>query len=89
MRQLPFESEFDAAINFGGSFGYFDDADNTRVVESACRALRAGGRYLIDTVTLETIFSDYRTGCGSKPEMSSWSWTTVTTRGPAGSKRIG
>jgi SAM-dependent methyltransferase len=60
MRQLPFESEFDAAINFGGSFGYFDDADNIRVVESACRALRAGGRYLIDTVTPETIFSNYR-----------------------------
>jgi ubiquinone/menaquinone biosynthesis C-methylase UbiE len=60
MRELPFESEFDAAINFGGSFGYFDDAENNRVAASACRALRPGGRYLIDTVTSETIFPDFR-----------------------------
>jgi SAM-dependent methyltransferase len=60
MRELPFESEFDAAINFGGSFGYFDDAGNHRVAANACRALRPGGRYLIDTVTTETIFPDFR-----------------------------
>jgi SAM-dependent methyltransferase len=60
IRELPFESEFDAAINFGGSFGYFDDAGNDRVAASACRALRPGGRYLIDTVTSETIFPDFR-----------------------------
>lgn len=60
MRDLPFESEFDAAINFGGSFGYFDDAGNDRVAASAFRALRPGGRYLIDAVTPETIFQDFR-----------------------------
>lgn len=60
MRELAFESEFDSAINFGGSFGYFDDAGNGRVAASACRALRSGGRYLIDTVTPETIFAAFR-----------------------------
>lgn len=60
MRELPFESEFEAAINFGGSFGYFDDAENDRVAASACRALRLGGRYLIDAVTPETIFQDFK-----------------------------
>lgn len=60
MRELLFESEFDAAINFGGSFGYFDDAGNDRVAASVCRALRPGGRYLIDAVTPETIFQDFR-----------------------------
>lgn len=60
MRELPFDSEFDAAVSFGGSFGYFDDTDNIRVVASALRALRPGGRYLIDTVAPETLFHDFR-----------------------------
>jgi ubiquinone/menaquinone biosynthesis C-methylase UbiE len=30
MRELAFDSDFDAAINFGGSFGYFDDEGNER-----------------------------------------------------------
>jgi SAM-dependent methyltransferase len=60
MRELRFESKFDAVINFGGSFGYFDDDGNERVAASAYRALRPGGRYLIDAITPETIFRDFR-----------------------------
>jgi SAM-dependent methyltransferase len=55
LRSLPFDAEFDAAICFWGSFGYFDDAGNRAQAAAAARALRAGGRYLIDTPTLETI----------------------------------
>lgn len=55
MRNLSFTAEFDAAINFGGSFGYFDEGDNSKVVEATSRALRPGGRFLIDTPTPETI----------------------------------
>jgi SAM-dependent methyltransferase len=60
MRDLAFDAEFDAAINFGGSFGYFDDEQNIKVVSSVSRALRRGGRFLIDTPTPETIFPRYR-----------------------------
>lgn len=55
LRSLPFESAFDAAICFWGSFGYFDDAGNRAQAAAAARALRAGGTYLIDTPTLETV----------------------------------
>jgi SAM-dependent methyltransferase len=60
MRDLPFESEFDVALNVGGSFGYFDEHDNTRVAAAACRALRPRGRLSIDMPTPETLFPRFR-----------------------------
>ena len=60
MRELTFEAEFDAVINFGGSFGYFDDDGNALVVACAHRALRPGGRFLIDTLTAECVFPRFR-----------------------------
>ena len=60
MRDVVFAAEFDAALNFGGSFGYFEEEGNTKVVESVFRALRPGGRFLIDTPIPETIFPRFR-----------------------------
>jgi SAM-dependent methyltransferase len=60
MRDLAFEAEYDAAINFGGSFGYFDEGDNAKVVAAMSRALKPGGRFLIDTPAPETIFPRFR-----------------------------
>lgn len=59
MRELPFEGEFDAAICFWGSFGYFDEAGDLAQARSAARALKPGGRYLIDTPGAETILSRF------------------------------
>lgn len=53
MRELRRDGEFDAVLNLFTSFGYFEDEeDNARVVESVARALRPGGRFLVDTVNL-------------------------------------
>ncbi|HSL09769.1 MAG TPA: class I SAM-dependent methyltransferase [Actinomycetota bacterium] len=60
MRELTYDAEFDAAICFWGSFGYFDDAGNLAQAASVARALRAGGRYLIDTPSLETLYPRFR-----------------------------
>ena len=60
MRELAFAAEFDAAFNFGGSFGYFDEEDNARVVVAISRALKPGGRFLIDTPSPETILPGFR-----------------------------
>jgi SAM-dependent methyltransferase len=60
MRDLPFESGYDAAYNFGGSFGYFDERDNARTAASMYRALREGGRFLIDVPSPETVFPGFR-----------------------------
>ncbi|WP_179298305.1 class I SAM-dependent methyltransferase [Mesorhizobium carmichaelinearum] len=48
MRSLPWRDEFEAAFLWYTTFGYFDDADNERVLCEAASSLRKGGRLLID-----------------------------------------
>jgi len=49
MREIPYEDHFDLIVNFFTSFGYFaDDADNKKVLSSIAKALKAGGKFLID-----------------------------------------
>ena len=49
MRRLPFEGEFDAAINLFSSFGYFSrEADDLRTLRGVARALKPGGFFLIE-----------------------------------------
>jgi SAM-dependent methyltransferase len=49
MREIPYESYFDLIVNFFTSFGYFtDDADNQEVFLSIAKALKPGGKFLID-----------------------------------------
>ena len=49
MRKLPWESRFDRIVNWFTAFGYFDDdEEDRRVLRAAHRALRPGGRLLIE-----------------------------------------
>ncbi|MER9026444.1 class I SAM-dependent methyltransferase [Mesorhizobium sp. M0815] len=48
MRSLPWRDRFDAAFLWYTTFGYFDEADNERVLHEAASSLRKGGRLLID-----------------------------------------
>jgi SAM-dependent methyltransferase/RimJ/RimL family protein N-acetyltransferase len=48
LRSLPYEAEFDAIVNWFTSFGYFDPDTNDRVLEGFARALRPGGRLLLE-----------------------------------------
>jgi SAM-dependent methyltransferase len=48
MRRIRFRGEFDAVINLYTSFGYFTPAQNEAVLRRMARALRPGGRLLID-----------------------------------------
>lgn len=49
MRRLEFKNEFDAVINMFTSFGYFSHRDNLTALRRICRAVRSGGRVLIDS----------------------------------------
>lgn len=48
-RALEFEREFDAAVSMFLSFGFFDtDAEHVSMLRGISRALRPGGRFLLD-----------------------------------------
>ena len=53
-RYMTFEREFDVVLSLGGgAFEHFDsDAENLRAFEAAARALRPGGRLLMQTPNL-------------------------------------
>ena len=59
MREIPFEAEFDAVINMFTAFGYFDDAENQKVLDAVARALKPGGKFLIDLLNTLRIIRDF------------------------------
>jgi SAM-dependent methyltransferase len=48
MRRLAFDGTFDAVVNLFTSFGYFTHRENRDVLRRMARALRPGGKILID-----------------------------------------
>jgi SAM-dependent methyltransferase len=61
VRSLEGDEMFDAAIDMFTSFGYFDhDDDDIKVAANVCRALRPGGKFLIDLEGRELIARDFR-----------------------------
>jgi SAM-dependent methyltransferase len=57
MRGLPFEGVFDGAYSFFTSFGYFSDEENERALAGVARALRPGGRFLLDVTNRDWILT--------------------------------
>jgi len=56
MRDIPWEGEFDAVINMFTSFGYVEsDEEDFKVLAGVARALKPGGRFLIDTINREML----------------------------------
>ncbi len=64
MRALPFEREFDGVYSFFTSFGYFGDDDNEQVLAGIARALRPGGRFLLDMMNRDWLLTH--------PEQRTW-----------------
>jgi len=58
LRDMPFDGRFDAAINWFSSFGYFDDEGNRRVLEGFRRALKPGGKLLIEQASREMLVAN-------------------------------
>lgn len=60
MRQIPFQSHFDAIVNMYSSFGYLEsEAEDLKVLESVARALKPGGRLLLDMLNREWAVANY------------------------------
>lgn len=61
MRDMTFDGEFDAAYSFFTTFGYFDDDTNRRVAVGICKALRPGGRLVLDLINRDYLIGDLPT----------------------------
>jgi SAM-dependent methyltransferase len=60
MRDIPFTGKFDAIVNMYSSFGYLEsEAEDSKVLESAAKALKAGGRLLLDMLNREWAIDNY------------------------------
>ncbi|HET6150272.1 MAG TPA: methyltransferase domain-containing protein [Polyangia bacterium] len=58
MREMPFDRKFDGAYSMLTSFGYFDEEANLKVAEGVARALKPGGRFLLDVVNRDYVVAD-------------------------------
>ena len=55
MRKLSYKDNFEGVYSYFTSFGYFPHRENIKVLEGVARALRKGGRFLLDTVNRDWI----------------------------------
>ena len=61
MRELDFDAQFDGAYCLFSTFGYFDDETNKKALSNIARALRPGGRVLIEILNRDYLISDLPT----------------------------
>ena len=61
MRKIPFEEEFDACINMFTSFGFFErEEDDSKVLRGVNKALKPGGKFLLDTINREYLIRNFQ-----------------------------
>lgn len=60
MRELAFDAEFDAAYNYFTSWGYYDDETNFDVLKRVHRALKPGGRFLLEFIHRDSLVRRFK-----------------------------
>lgn len=60
MRSLPWIERFDCIIIWLTAFGYFEDEDNRRILTEANRALKAGGKLILDSFNRDLMLKQFR-----------------------------
>ena len=60
MRSLPWTERFDAVLSWFTAYGYFDDAGNRRVLAEVARALRPGGRFVLELNHRDWVLRNFR-----------------------------
>ncbi|MGO9058786.1 MAG: class I SAM-dependent methyltransferase [Candidatus Binataceae bacterium] len=60
MREVPFHDHFDAIVNMYSSFGYLEsETEDLKVLESAAKAIKPGGRLMLDMLNREWAVANY------------------------------
>jgi SAM-dependent methyltransferase len=60
MRRLPWTAQFDRVVSWFTAYGYFDDRENRAVLAEVARALRPGGRFLIELNNRDWILRNFQ-----------------------------
>jgi SAM-dependent methyltransferase len=61
MRKPFAENEYDAVLNIFTSFGYFEDPqDNQRCIDSFAKALKPGGRLVMDFMNISKVLNELK-----------------------------
>jgi SAM-dependent methyltransferase len=55
MRELTYNEAFDAVYSWNTSFGFFEEEKNVDVAQRVFRALRPGGRFLLDVINRDFV----------------------------------
>jgi SAM-dependent methyltransferase len=61
MRELDFEGQFDAVYCLFSTFGYFDDETNKKTLQNVARALKPGGKMLVEILNRDYVIADLPT----------------------------
>ncbi|PSO43188.1 hypothetical protein BRC19_01550 [Candidatus Saccharibacteria bacterium QS_5_54_17] len=60
MREVPFEEEFEAAINLFTSFGYLEsDDEDQKVLDQTAKALKPGGQFVLDIINRDRVLCNW------------------------------
>ena len=60
MRKIPYRGRFDGAISMWTSFGYFEkEGDNLKTLRGVNRALKTGGRFLIELINRDWLIDNF------------------------------
>ena len=63
MRSMNFNAIFDGCYLWQSSFGFFDDATNFKVLKDIARALKPGGRFLLDVMNRDYVVTEMPSRC--------------------------
>src|SRR5262245_8574217 len=60
MRTLPWTTHFDAIVNWMSAYGYFGDEENRQVLGEAHRALKPGGKLLLELNNRDWVLKNFQ-----------------------------
>lgn len=60
MRKIPFANKFDAAFCFWSSFGFYDADTDLGILKGLVKALKPGGRFLLDVINRDFVLHHFR-----------------------------
>jgi SAM-dependent methyltransferase len=60
MRRLSWTAQFDRVVSWFTAYGYFDDQQNKAVLAEVARALRPGGRFLVELNNRDWILRNFQ-----------------------------